>query len=57
VLTACLHYAAIGLDVPDFEERMRCYEIAIGLDGLAYQAFARNWDHPAWTTRRVLGLL
>jgi hygromycin-B 4-O-kinase len=50
------HYAAIGLDVPNFEERMRCYEFAIGLDGLAYQAFAGHWDDLAWTARRVLGL-
>jgi hygromycin-B 4-O-kinase len=51
------HYAAIGLDVPNFEERMRCCEFAIGLDGLAYQAFAGHWDDLAWTAGRVLGLL
>jgi len=51
------HYAAIGLDVPNFEERLRCYEIDIGLDGLAYQAFAGHWDNLAWTARRLLGLL
>jgi hygromycin-B 4-O-kinase len=51
------HYSAIGLEVPNFEERMRCYEIAIGLDGLAYQAFAGHWDNLAWTTQRLLSLV
>ena len=51
------HYAAIGLDVANFEERLHCYELAIGLDGLAYQAFAGHWDNLAWTARRLLGLL
>ena len=55
--TARQHYSAIGLEVPNFEERMRCYEIAIGLDGLAYQAFAGHWDNLAWTTQRLLSLV
>jgi hygromycin-B 4-O-kinase len=36
---AARHYAAIGLDVPDFEDRLRCYEVHIGLDSQAYNAF------------------
>lgn len=52
------HFAAIGLAVPNFEERMRAYELAIGLDGLAYQAWADGPpENLAWTTRRVQGLL
>ena len=45
------------LPAENFAERMRCYEIAIGLDGMAYQAFAGYADNLAWTTRRVLGLI
>ncbi|MBV9582903.1 MAG: phosphotransferase [Chloroflexi bacterium] len=56
-LAARQHYAAIGLEVPNFEERMRCYELAIGLDGLAYQSFAGHWDNLAWTAQRLLGLI
>jgi hygromycin-B 4-O-kinase len=37
------HYAAIALDVPYFEERLRCCQIHIGLAGQAYQAFAGDW--------------
>jgi hygromycin-B 4-O-kinase len=51
------HFRSIGLDVPNFAERLRCYELAIGLDGLAYQSFAGHTDNLAWTTQRVLGLL
>jgi hygromycin-B 4-O-kinase len=54
---ALRHFSDIGLDVPKFEERMRCYELAIGLDGMAYQAFAGHTDNLAWTTRRVSGLI
>jgi hygromycin-B 4-O-kinase len=51
------HYAALGLDVPNFHQRMQCYELAIGLDGLAYQAFAGHWDNLTWTAQRLLGLV
>ena len=44
-------------DAPRFEQRMRCYEIAIGLDGMAYQAFAGHADNLSWTTRRVQALI
>ena len=43
------HYAAIGLDVPGFRDRLRCCELYIGLDGMAYQAFVgrlRTWSRP-----------
>ena len=47
------HYAATGLHVPDFEARLRCYELAIGLDGLAYQAFAGKAEDLEWTAAHV----
>jgi hygromycin-B 4-O-kinase len=50
------HYASIGLDVPNFVQRMECYELAIGLDGLAYQAYAGHWDNLSWTAQRLLGV-
>jgi hygromycin-B 4-O-kinase len=52
------HYQEIGLAVPNFDARLRCYELAIGLDGLAYQAWAnKRPDDVAWTIRRIEGLL
>ncbi len=50
------HYAAIALEVPLFAERLRCYELYIGLDGLAYQSWKGRWDDVAWTSQRVLAL-
>jgi hygromycin-B 4-O-kinase len=43
--------------VTNFGQRMRCYELAIGLDGMAYQAFVGHADNLAWTTERVRGLI
>ena len=43
------HYDATGVDLPGFGERLRCYELHIGLTHLAYCAFAgRPWSvrHP-----------
>ena len=41
---AARHYASLGLEVPGYEERLRCYEVHIGLDHLAYNAFMGRWD-------------
>jgi hygromycin-B 4-O-kinase len=54
---ALRHYRAIGLDVPDFERRLRCYEAHIGLTGQAYQAFTGRWDEFDWTEARVRACL
>jgi len=48
------HYAEIGLDVPDFDERLRCYEVHIGLSGMAYNGFIRDWDDLKAHTVRTL---
>jgi hygromycin-B 4-O-kinase len=53
-LEARRHYAAIGLEVRDFEERLRCCELFIGLDGMAYQAFRSRWTDVEATARRTL---
>jgi hygromycin-B 4-O-kinase len=51
---AMRHYAATGLDVPHFEERLRCCQIHIGLDGQAYMAYAGNWTDLQDTARHTL---
>jgi len=48
------HFEEIGLDVSDFEARLRCYEAHIGLDGMAYNAFTRNWKELADSAARTL---
>lgn len=48
------HYVAIDLDVPDFDERLRCCQIHIGLAGQAYQAYAGDWANLQDTARRTI---
>jgi hygromycin-B 4-O-kinase len=50
------HFAAIGLDVPHFEERLRCCQLHIGLDALAYNAFKGDWAALEETARRTLAV-
>ncbi len=51
---AVQHYADIGLDVPHFDDRLRCCEIHIGLAGQAYQAWVGDWVNLRETARRTL---
>jgi hygromycin-B 4-O-kinase len=48
------HYAAIGLGVPQFSERLSCYCLRIALDGVAYSAFRERWDEVELRARRAL---
>lgn len=50
------HFAEIGLEVPDFDERVTCYEIQVGLDAQAYQALTGRWDELAFGAERTLRL-
>jgi len=38
------HYAALGIVVENFDERLACYELHIGLDHLAYNTFVPGRD-------------
>jgi hygromycin-B 4-O-kinase len=42
-----------SLDVENFEKRLRCYEIHIGLDSLAYTAWAVNHEDMKETANRL----
>lgn len=48
------HYQTIGLDVPNLDERLRCYEVHIGLAGMAWNSFKKNWTELKATTERTL---
>lgn len=48
------HYDAIGLEVPHFAERLRCYTLRIALDGVAYSAFRSRWGEVELRARRAL---
>ncbi len=51
---ALRHYESNGLDVPEFDERLRCCQVRIGLDGQAYNAFKGRWPELEATARRTL---
>jgi hygromycin-B 4-O-kinase len=48
------HYERIGLAVPQFAERIKCYSLRIALDGIAYSAFRKRWDEVRLRSRRAL---
>lgn len=47
------HAASIGLDLPDFDLRLMCYQIHLGLGDIRYNAFLGNWENAEWTLSRV----
>jgi hygromycin-B 4-O-kinase len=51
------HYDAIGLDVPEFDARMYCYELHIGLAHLGYHAWMEDWVELEATARRTREVL
>lgn len=51
------HYDDIGLDVPDFDTRLRCYELQIGLEHIAYTTFVDKPSRRDEITRRTAQLL
>lgn len=52
------HYRTIGLETPNFDERLRCYELHIGLQHLAYNAFVgAPDDDTARLVRRIRPLM
>jgi hygromycin-B 4-O-kinase len=50
---AARHFAAIGLCVPRFEERLTCCLLHIGLASQAYNAFRERWDALDESARRT----
>jgi hygromycin-B 4-O-kinase len=53
---AARHYEAIGLDVPQFERRLSCCELHIGLGSQVYNAFKDRWALVEQVTEETLQL-
>jgi len=51
------HYTATGLRVENFDQRLACYELHIGLEHLAYCAFTRREDDLHAVARRTVQVL
>jgi hygromycin-B 4-O-kinase len=50
------HFDTMGLAVPNLEERLRYYQIHIGLASQAYSAFRGRWDFLAEVAERTLAV-
>jgi hygromycin-B 4-O-kinase len=50
------HYDRIALDVANFDERVRCYQVHTGLDNMAYCAFLGRWSDLENIARRTLAI-
>ncbi len=46
-------FGSIGLEVPDLDLRMQCYEVHLGLSGMAYSSFKSNWKDYEWNAERT----
>jgi hygromycin-B 4-O-kinase len=53
---ALRHYQSINLEVPSFAERLRCYEIHIGLESQVYNSFKERWDLVDEVAQRLLAI-
>jgi hygromycin-B 4-O-kinase len=51
------HFAATGIEVANFDERLRCYKLHISLEHQAYNAFTENWDELKINTTYMMELL
>ena len=51
---ALAHYNRVGVAVPQFPERLKCYTLRIALDGIAYSAFRKRWDEVELRAHRAL---
>lgn len=56
VAEASDHYDRVGLDVPHLVERLRAYQLHIGLDSMRYNAVKGRWDNLARVTAQSLAL-
>ncbi len=50
------HYRMLGLEVPELDQRLLCYEVHLGLSGMAYSAFKGNWAELHANARRTMEL-
>lgn len=51
------HYRRLGLDVPRFDERLRCYELRLGVSSLTWYASREDSVNLERTANRVMQLI
>jgi hygromycin-B 4-O-kinase len=51
---ACKHFASIGLDVPDREQRLLCCKLHVGLCAQHWNVYIKQWDELERHAKRTL---
>ncbi len=54
---AMIRFEAAGADLTNFDERLACYEVHIGLTSIAYQAYTGRFEELDWTAARVASVI
>lgn len=50
------HYRLIGLEVPEYDRRLQCYMLNMGLGAMGYYGYTKDWTHLEWVANRTLEL-
>lgn len=48
------HYQAQRLHAENFHARLRCYQMHIGLESMAYHCYTKRWENFEWSAQRTL---
>jgi len=51
------HYKTKKLDLKDFYARIRCYQMHIGLDSMAYHCYTKRWNNFEWSAKRTFEII
>lgn len=51
------YFSNIGLDLTNFEERIRCYQLHIGIDSMIYCLTKENWKDVKMTAKRLVEVI
>ena len=57
ITTAKQYFGEKGVEIPNFDGRLRACEIHIGLAGMAWNAHTKNWKELEATTKRIRDLV
>src|SRR3989339_835730 len=47
------YFESVGVALPNFEKRLKCYQLNIGLDSMAYCSFKENWKNVKMVSDRL----
>ncbi|MDO8451887.1 MAG: phosphotransferase [bacterium] len=51
------HFSNHGADVSHYEERLKCYQLHIGIEALMYCSFKENWQNAEMVAQRLAEVL